>query len=55
MMIIHLYYARDEISLRDFLISFFKALEYYFEVRDINIDFLKDNYLFLCYFDDEKF
>ena len=42
-------------SFEIFLISSFKALEYYFEVKDINIDFLKDNYLFLRYFDDEKF
>ena len=42
-------------SFEIFLISYFKAIEYYFEIRDINIDFLKDNYLFLRYFDDEKF
>ena len=42
-------------SFEIFLISFFKALEYYFEVRDINADILKDNYLFLRHFDDEKF
>ena len=37
------------------LISFFKILKYPFEVRVINADFLKENYLFLSYFDDEKF
>ena len=42
-------------SFKILLISSFKALEYSFEVRDINADFLKDNYLFLHHFDDEKF
>ena len=37
------------------LISFFKILKYLFEVRDINADFLKDNYLFLRHFGNEKF
>ena len=36
-------------------ISFFKILKYLFEVRDINANFLKDNYLFFRHFDDEKF
>ena len=37
------------------LSSSFKALEYSFQVKNINVDFLKDNYLFLRYFDKEKF
>ena len=39
-------------SFKILLISFFKILKYSFEVKDINADFLKDNYLFLHYFDD---
>ena len=39
-------------SFKILLISFFKILKYPFEVKDINADFLKDNYLFLRYFDD---
>ena len=42
-------------SFKILLISFFKILNYSFEVRDINADFLKDNYLCLCHFYDEKF
>ena len=37
------------------LISSFNALNYSFEVNDINADFRKENYLFLRHFDDEKF
>ena len=36
------------------MISFFKILKYSFEIRDINANFLKDNFLFLRHFD-EKF
>ena len=36
------------------LIKFFKILKYSFEVRDINRDFLKENYMFLHHFNDEK-
>ena len=36
------------------LISSFKALEYSFELWDINADFLNEYYLFLRHFDDEK-
>ena len=36
-------------------INYFKDLEYYFEVRDINAYFLKNNYLCLRYFDNENF
>ena len=43
-----------EIFLEILQISSFKAFEYLFEVRGINADFLKHNYLFLHYFDDEK-
>ena len=42
-------------SFKILLISFFKILKYLFEERDINADFLKDNYLFLRHFYDEKF
>ena len=38
-----------------FLISLFKILKCSFEVRDINTYFQKENCLFLCHSDDEKF
>ena len=45
---------RMKYSFEILLICFFKILNYFFEVRDINTDFLKDNYSFLRHFDDEK-
>ena len=55
MMIVPPYYVRGEIFLRRIeILSLFKILKYSFEVRDINADFLKDYYLFLRHFDDEK-
>ena len=37
------------------LISVFKILKCSFEIRDINVDFQKVNYLFLRHFDGERF
>ena len=44
----------EKYSFEILLISSFKALEYFFEVWDINADFLKEYYFFLRHFDDEK-
>ena len=32
--------------------KFFKIFEYFFDVREINVDFVKENnFLFICYFE----
>ena len=38
----------------NFHISSFKVFEYFFEVKDINANFIIGYYLFLRNFDDEK-